>query len=485
MAVTVQFIDTGNTAIGPTYEVGKANYLRIELKVVTTGSDVNKAITGNIFKNDQPLGNFSRTTTGILTQNWYGGLKQPIFIENGDVISAVTATPSVQTFSFIANRFGEEILGELSLARASDKALSLASGSDIKPNEVLYSAMATLQNYTDTTFSHRNPINIRNIERYVRLEVDLPDVTTNAFSDPIKLQNALDTLKPVTQKEIFDTWPRFRSTTNLANHQYWENPKTATGEAVSWTYNASLQAAVMPINSADWTGFLSQKKYDRYDHECTVISTNTGDDDFNGVVIAHKWEDGRNKTLFVQVSTNNGGPSTGNYAYSTMIIVGTDYVGGFSPESNNVKTIPNTADPKPGGNWNGRFKRIGVIRRGDAITVKVSDWGSTVYNPAKEMNFNLNDTPDLVVFKGPQSYGYNNFSQPASSFRDIYFDGGERMDAIVDIANNRIFTYSPSTGWVPAPNITPHDIYGAPRTLVDSSTGTRYVLNVDGTVTII
>ena len=180
----------------------------------------------------------------------------------------------------------------------------------------------------------------------------------------------------------------------------------------------------------------------------------------------------------VTVSTANNADSNWPYGSNIVAVSG----GNFADQS---RWIMNTNDPRPGGGWNGRRRKVGIVRRGNLVQIQFSNWNSDVFNPVYNMTLDLTSNPIYNPFLGPQSYGYANYSQSATTYHDIYFDGGERMDAIVDIANNRIFTYSPSTGWVPAPNITPHDIYGAPRTLIDSSTGTRYVLNVDGTVTII
>ncbi len=479
MAITVDLIQLDGATIPSNWNIGVANFVRADLKLTVTSPHNTQVIDGEVYKNGSAIARFNRTNTGILTQNWFAGARQPIYVNDGDVISVKVVSPITVQVDKGISRGGQDIAGDRSYSSCIKKSEYFLQGEEVPPNDVLEEVIDKMKTYTDISYTQRPAENVSNVVRYVQSEVQLPPITINIYNNSSDLQDALSSIRPVTQQDIFNTWPRFMFNQNGGGQNYWIDPKLATGEASHWTYNASEQRVQMPTNTDNWNGFLSLKKYDRYDHECTIGSSNS-DDDWNGVVIAHNWSNNVNNLLFVNVSTANNLENTITSPYSTSII------GHYS--ASNLRTspdffIPNPSDPRLSAGWSGRTKRIRAIRRGDDITVDVSDWNSQEYSPPKQIKFNLNDDPSLSIFKGPQSYGYINLSQAGTYYKDLFFDGGERTDTITYAPTGEVYTYNPITGWVVEQGLSLTQIYGAPRELISETTGQRFMLNVNGTIT--
>jgi hypothetical protein len=74
-------------------------------------------------------------------------------------------------------------------------------------------------------------------------------------------------------------------------------------------------------------------------------------------------------------------------------------------------------------------------------------------------------------------------SQAGTYYKDLFFDGGERTDTITYAPTGEVYTYNPITGWVVEQGLSLTQIYGAPRELISETTGQRFMLNVDGSIT--
>lgn len=488
MQITVDLVKLDGTSQPTNWNIGTQNYIQIDIKLTVTSPHHTQPLTGEVLKNNQVICRFSRTNTGLLTENWFGGKRQPIYVKTDDKLIQRVLTPQTTSVTKNILRGGDDIIDDKRYQPIIEKSKFFLQGDVVPHDDVLEEVIDRMSDYQDISYSSRQSINIRNIERYIKSEVDLPPVTINIFDDQNELQDQLDELKPVTQKDIFNTWPRFVFNAGGSGQQYWENPQQQTDGQAQWQWQENNQRVYMPLNQQVWSGFMSDKKYDRYDLECTVGSTD-GDDDWKQIIIQHKFENDINKLLMVVVSSNQGGQTWPNNQYGQMIIA---YNGGnLDLHNNNYHTqtnsllIPFTTDPRPGGGWSGKERRIGIVRRGDTITIRLSNWNQTVFNETLTKTINLNDYPDLATFKGPQAYGFTNFSQGQSYYKDLFFDGGERMDTITYQPTGEVYTYEPSTGWTVEQGLNLVDIYGQPRVLISEKDGRRFLLNTNGSITAI
>lgn len=438
------------------------------LKLELDGSKIEGTIKGFIYRNDKVIGEFESISGAGSSVEWYAGAGTPIYVNNGDEIRAAVTVPF----------YTEEVLTVVRLQPNLDKTSTLAgvikklrpivpASTDSKAIKATIARINTEHIAMQAT--SRNSENVRRIRNFMSGNYDLPEAKAYIYNDPVSLGNALQVPQPPTPRQIFDSWDRIR------NDEYY--PKglgiPAGNEALAWTWDEALQTPTMPLNTGGHMGFISDESVEYYDHEVTIKSTN-GDDDGNGLILAFSREGTINHQLVVMLCcdyTNNA-----NLPYAANITV-------FYKGPTIIPLFLNNDDNMAGG-WGGKFKRVSVQRRGDVFNLKFSLWNSTVYAPALNITFNLNEFPQLLRFKGPKQYGYYNHSQPSSFFLDIAYSGGLLHDLVIDVQNNQVYKYKASTGWTVLAGVKPHDIYGSPRVLANPD-GPRYKLNRDGTITVL
>lgn len=470
------------------WNIGAQNYVQASLELNITQPHDSQVISGEILKNNSIIGHFTRTQVGTLTETWYGGKGQPIYVKDSDVLKVKITSHTVTDFQRSILRGGQNLAGELSLQRANEKAKSISENAPL--TSVIQESIRRIGQYSDFKNTKRTPQNIESLIRYSTEDFELQPIEVNIFGTEAELQNALDSLKPITQKDIFDEFPRFVFPTSGQTQDYWTDPSQATGGQAQWEWQEDNQRVYMPLNQAFWSGFVSAKKYDRYDHEMTTGSTD-GDDDWNQVVIQHKWENGINHLLVLTLSPWNqsgttwegheNGQNVFSYGGGRLSLNSTGVSQAWDTSKTKVYTVQGDQTPNTG--WSGKERRVGIYRREDLITVKLSDWNSGTFNESLTMTLDLNSDQFLQKFKGPQSYGYTNMSQGKSYYKDIFFDGGERMDQITDQRTGDVYTYDPGVGWSITGGVNLQDIYGQPRVLRNSQTNKEFMLGVDGSLT--
>lgn len=322
--------------------------------------------------------------------------------------------------------------------------------------------------------SSRTSQNVRTIKDFMRGDYKLPSTEAYIYDTAEDIDDALAVLVPPTPKEIFDGWDRIRN-----NEYYPKGQSIPSGnEAAAWTWNESLQSAVMPLNTVGFMGFVSDDLVDYYDHAVTLKS-DAADDDGNGLILAFSREDGINHMLIAMVNTGyngHGGRDVVGAANVSIIYK----AGGAGQVYGTILKSSNLDDVKI--NWLGRYKRVSVQRRGDTFNVKFSLWNTLTYAEELNLSVNLDDHVELERFKGPKNYGYYNHSQANSYFLDVDYYSGLLRDIIIDARSNKVYKYRIGTGWELLPDVTPHGVYGTPRELI-SPNGSRFLLNKDGTVT--
>ncbi|BEG72474.1 hypothetical protein RVBP21_1020 [Pseudomonas phage BRkr] len=314
----------------------------------------------------------------------------------------------------------------------------------------------------------------KNLISYFTGELQKTNVQGLAYATTAETLETLERLKPPTPKQIFESWDRFN------NDKLFPGGVGAEGDAASWYWNDTLQAAVQPINTSLYNGFISDEAPESYELEVTLTSSDA-DDDFNTVILAFNRDEaaGRNHTLDLVIS----GPS-GDWSNRPVWPV-QSIVKDFSkhttwnanPTEYKEYSVREATPPK---GWSGRFIRVKVIRTGDLFNVKCSDWNGTTFNPAYDMSINLNDHPELSIFKGGKKYGFGSLSQANSYFKDITYESSLKRNIVCDMKTNTVYAWFNDT-WTILPNTKVKDIYGAPRILQSFEDPTkRWMIPVNG-----
>lgn len=458
----ITFLNGNDVAYGTQADIGVENNIVLGLLIDPQGSTA--SISGNILKNNTKIGEFTWNSTEGQNVIWYTGEGRPIYVLNNDVIRAVTLTPSSTETQLTIKRVSPALDGVLGLAKINTLIKPMVPTA--KPKGRIRAAIDYISGFTGLKYSKRTPINVMNLKAYIKNAALLPEQPVYVYGNAAELNNALATLVPPSNRDIFEKWDR------ISANDYFTpaNPPPAENEAAAWVWNDTRQAAVMPLNSSTFLGFISSEAVDYYDHEVTVSSGNA-DDDWNGLIMA-----------FVRQGNIN-------YHLSFLALVdGTNGAANPPADNLNIRYNFSTSIKSNGGNnlnggWAGKTKRMKVSRRGDQFTMYASNWNSNVFNPALTMTLNLNDDPRFAIFKGPTKYGYGNISQADSYFDKIKYFGGILRDTIVDAQNNRVYRYTPGSGWQQLAGVKAQDVFGAPRVITNPDDNKRYRLELNNTIT--
>jgi hypothetical protein len=218
-------------------------------------------------------------------------------------------------------------------------------------------------------------------------------------------------------------------------------------ELDSWTYDSGTDSISCAVNSASVVGFVSPEKYEDYVFEAQ-LSSNNGDDDFVGLIIAYALDptDGTTHTLSVMRGGNGRAPmiidkdyngfDTGRYNVAQVL-------GGLTWMNGVVATGPAANNGNGGWSLQPLGCRVKVTREKDIITVETSQVGSSVYVPAAKVIIDLSADPELTVFRGPQSFGYSAMSQQNATWK--VFQRPDNRLPIVDVRDWSKWTYAAGT----------------------------------------
>lgn len=207
-----------------------------------------------------------------------------------------------------------------------------------------------------------------------------------------------------TLKEIFDdgiVFSHYNSWNNIAN----------TSEANAWYWDDNLQSIVQPRNTGTYTGFVTKNKYDYYEHQVQICSTNS-DDDFNGIIVGYIVDDeGKPHTLSVVIDRGSWSP----YGRGLFAL----YYDFQLPDEFRIayKSIGGT------GGWSSipNGITVKVEKHKNLVSVVCSRWNSLVLDEAMRLDIDLNDYTWGEFFSEEVHYGYSNYSQAYSFFQNIQF----------------------------------------------------------------
>ena len=292
----------------------------------------------------------------------------------------------------------------------------------------------------------------------------LPKLDAYMFNSTSATLDATDTIRPPTVADIFNTWSRFDG----ANYYAGDDPNMSSN-ASAWQLLANPDRVLMPLNVDPANGFISPDELTDYTLQATLTST-SGDNDTNGLVVAFVREGSTNHVLAVGTSKAGSSPRSG---YALMYFQNTS---GYSDEPTML------AQPSFGlstaGGWSGSQIRIKIERQGDIIKTYASQFNNTgSYDIGSEIIFDLSSNANTQRFMGAKPYGYMTFSQPDSSYIDIEFGGGLDGDTLYDAENNDVYDWDePSQTWILHPSDTIQDRLGYTRKIVNPDTTRRFLI---------
>lgn len=238
-----------------------------------------------------------------------------------------------------------------------------------------------------------------------------------------ELQQAFSTTENF--EEVFNTWKRFSHRAEMP--QPADINELNTWELVDGNiYNLT--------NSTTCIGFVSPESYTDYEFEVNVSST-ANDDDYIGVIAGFAEVDGHQFTLSAFRSGGSGrlwniiynfaqGTIVNNAPYPQLNRVNANFTLDF-PDGVVDPNRPSAPSNNSYGSWRDvpHGCRIKVIRTGDVITFKTTNWsrdGSVMpWNEDATHVLDLNFDPRFAKFKNASPIGYMCQSQASSTWKVI------------------------------------------------------------------
>lgn len=267
----------------------------------------------------------------------------------------------------------------------------------------------------------------------------------------------------ISKAEIFNTWKRYAIGGNPDKPQAQDTIKTGkipmiADQTNSWVYEAANDIIRSTFNAGSHIGFVSNKPLMNYIHRTTLsVTSNTGtpDNDKIGLVIAFT-EDANDMVTNEAYGLNPANfswpidvtsPTIPNQHHlivyrnrnginnSYTVMYNFNNIGSIVIKEGSNLGVWGTAN-----NWPGVEVDIEVLREGDTITIRTTDFSDAPGGKGVlrfPITINLNDYPELLKFKGPQRYGYMVQSQINATYKNISINDG--INEIYDLRDGSIW----------------------------------------------
>jgi hypothetical protein len=249
----------------------------------------------------------------------------------------------------------------------------------------------------------------------------MPGVLVNRNPALVEGAAEMDQLKGLVEsfENVYDDWLRI-------SHMGTTYP-AAPEELEEWSYDPVADSIICTINSTTLIGFISPEQYTDYVFEVEISST-ANDDDLIGVCFGYVEKDGRQYTLTASRSAGGvaGGPDTDatlfliefNRRQPEHMDLGSTNGGLMWGDGaiDDTRSKGFTSNTKNGWDKNPEGCRIRVERFGNVFTLKTTDLGSDEYKDSATVVVDLDDYPELEMFRGAVQFGYVCQSQANSTW---------------------------------------------------------------------
>jgi len=307
----------------------------------------------------------------------------------------------------------------------------------------------------------RTPSLVSNCERFV-----YPDGQAYIVNTAQELADAIATITPPTQSQIFAQWGRF------AGNDWYPSGTTPGGEAASWVYDQNLDRISTTVNSSNYIGFVSLEELAYYEFIVRMSSDNADDDQIS-MVIAYALNE-QNIPCSLTIVRNNGGWLFPGRSWLLVEFVG-----------NTPTVIIDASDAMPRvfqnpdeQGWAASLQTVVRVKRvKNHVTLQCSEFGSETLSPASTIEY---DIPENSLYYNKKPYGVSCFSQQNSTYDILFFEGGLNQNLIWDVTQTPPLAYVYENGtWTPNPSLDMFWEVGEPRTMENPLTEKTYYL--DGT----
>ena len=248
----------------------------------------------------------------------------------------------------------------------------------------------------------------------------------------------------------------------------------------SWNYIPSPDRIYNAANGTDFNGFISALKFEKFNFQATLFSSNTDDDGIGLIIAAVVDSNGDVHTLTAMRTQGGMAPTLGwgvLYKKNNTIVstIGAKSVGGVNTNG--------SAGDKLG--WNSRKSLVSVQRDGNSIKAFASQWGtgsaSQTVDAASEIDIDLSDANlGLGIFQGEQYYGYGTISQLGATYSDIVFSAPNSAadpTYLYDLKNNLVYYKDVAAGYSLLPGVSAYGTLGYPLHVINNETQKEFTID--------
>lgn len=257
---------------------------------------------------------------------------------------------------------------------------------------------------------------------------------------------------------------------------------TESMNSLSWVYLTGPDRLFNVQNTNFYNGFFSTLKFDTYISETTVSAIGI-DDDAIGVSIAVYVDPNNNDVHTLSAYRTQGGLGP-NLGWGILYKLNGTVKKTFSNKSVGGVNTNGSAGDKQG--WNGRNSKIRIERTDKIIKAYASVWGyggvAQPVDPASLIELDLSDVANGIdMFMGPQSYGYESYSQASATFSNLSFQTplvNADPDYLFDLRDNLVYKKNSSgIGYSVLSGAKALDSLGFPRIITNIETQNQFSIN--------
>ena len=248
--------------------------------------------------------------------------------------------------------------------------------------------------------------------------------------DPYETEDKIGWVQEIYMRNVFLDWKKF-------SHKGITQPANPI-EMNAWKYQDSSDEMLCTLNTDTYVGAVSPDVYDNYAITLQLRSNNW-DDDAMAFVVAFTVDDkGREHTISAVRTHSSTATWALIYNYSQT---GQKILASNIEVDKELVSFDNTK-----GGWAKFYPKgtlVEVVRDGTKITARTSAAGEDTLG--YELKVDLNNYPELALFKKPCSIGVGSLSQDASSVKIMEFRG-DKTEVYTVYNLNAWTTFQDNTG---------------------------------------
>lgn len=427
--------------------------------------------SGRMLLDTTLLGYWRATQTGLADLTWLSGGPETVRVNNRQSLSIVRDLPAQHERVYAVQRFQPDIAASYAIGTVLGK---LAQPSDTTLN-VLGRALTRAGSFSPNLFSPVEYITsdiVGKLGRY--FDPNRPANTYSIVSLPIYATDAALSDNLSSTSPVLEIGQELTNSARFIENTYYPQGSAFPTPADGWSWDSQTNALVSASEERVLSGILFQRSVENYVFE-TIVSSDSSSSELAGIVLSSNVTEPDtidHLVLFISPRQRTNEATTVSVWYNW---------GNRGAQGTRLLALSyQTADDL---GWNGRRMRVRVSRYGSAFKIQTSLWNVLTFDEGGEINFRMDNYPDLAQFRHPKPYGFLNFALEDVRYSNIRHSNGVSERLAISAESGSCYRYT-GRYWQPMGDQMPNlaDLFGAGRVLESTVDGKRYTVQNDGTL---